>query len=141
MSDKKIQLLVVSQEKELLDTQVDQVIVPSSSGELTILPDHIPLLSQLATGELIYSKDGKQSSIVISRGFLNMSPENKLTVIVDAAVHERDISEKKAQEAIRQAQETMSSSTDQRELLLAEASLKQALWEVRVAQKTKKSTI
>ena len=80
MSKKKLQLLVVSQEKKLLDAQVDQVIVPSSSGELTILPDHIPLLRQLSTGELIYKQDNKKASIVISKRFINISQDQTLVV-------------------------------------------------------------
>ena len=55
--------------------------------------------------------------------------------MVDSAKLARDISVQKAEEAIAAAKETMSISEDRRELLLAEASLKQALLEIKVAQK------
>lgn len=141
MTQKKIKLSVVSQEKELLSTDVDQVSLPTSTGQITVLPDHIPLLSQLQTGELSYLIDEKQESIVISSGIVDVGDDNHITVIVDTAKHERDISLQKAEQAIASAKETMEHSTDQRELLLAEASLRQAMWEIRVAQKTKKSKI
>lgn len=141
MTQKKINLSVVSQEKELLSTNVDQVTLPTSTGEITVLPDHIPLLSQLQTGEMRYLNQEKEESIVISNGIVDVGDDNQITVIVDTAKHERDISMQKAEEAIKSAKETMEHSTDQRELLLAEASLKQAMWEIRVAQKTKKSKI
>lgn len=141
ISHKKIQLTIVSQERQLLSTEVTSVTLPTVNGEITILPNHIPLLSQLETGELVYRQDDQESSFVISRGFLDMNPDNELTIIVDAAKHVRDLSEQKAQAAIDKARETMAVSTNQRELLLAEASLRQALWEIKVAQKTKKAKI
>ena len=75
---------------------------------------------------------------MVSKGFLDVGPNNQITVMVDTATHARDISVEKAEKAIQAAQETMKTSRDQRELLLAEASLKQALWEVKVARASKR---
>lgn len=134
-----LHLSVVSQEKKLLDVTVSSVTAPTTSGEITVLPNHIPLFTELTTGELIYSVQEKQDSFVISRGFLSKSPQNELTIIVDTATHIRDISLEKAQEAIKQAQETMQTTTDKRELILAEASLKKAMLEVNIALRSKKT--
>ena len=138
---KKITLTIVSQEKQLLKTQVDQVSVPTTQGEVTILPNHIPLFSKLAEGELTY-KDGADSQLFfVMGGFLSVSAESEVTVIADAASLARDISIQKAQEAVEQAKTTIATSTDRRELLMAEASLRRALLEIRIAQKTKRSSI
>jgi len=141
MATSKLQLSVVSQEKKLLSQEVDLVTLPTQTGEITILPDHIPLLSQLQTGELRYVLNGQEQSIVISQGIVDKGPDNTLTVIVDSATHQRDISLQKAEQAIAQAHETMKQTVNQRELLMAEASLRQAMWEIKVAQKTKKAKI
>ena len=141
MLKNKLQLSVVSQEKKLLSQEVDLVTLPTQTGEITILPDHIPLLSQLQTGELRYMADGQEQSIVISQGIVDKGPDNTITVIVDSATHARDISVQKAEQAIKQAHETMKQTVNQRELLLAEASLRQAMWEIKVAQKTRKARI
>lgn len=141
MEKKTLRLVIVSQEKLLLDEAVDSVTAPTTTGEVTILPSHIPLLTQLQPGELIYKSTNGEDSLVVSKGFLEMSPEDTLTVIVDSAVLARDISVEKAQEAIKRAQETMASTVDRHEVILAEASLKQAMWEIKVAQKTRKSKI
>lgn len=141
MSNKPYRLLVLSQEKQLVDVEVESATVPTTTGQVTILADHIPLLSSLAGGELTYKTNQGQESIVISKGFLDMDDQNKLTIMVDTAVHERDISLEKAQQAMIAAKETMATSQDQHELILAEASLKQAMWEIQVAQKTRKAKI
>ncbi len=139
---KHILLTVVSQEKQLLKTQVEQITAPTVTGEITVLPEHIGLFSKLETGELKYIVDGKEESLVISDGFITVSPDSTVTIMVDTAKFARDISLAKAEEAVQAAKETIKASPeDRRELLMAEASLKRALLEIRVAQKTRKTSI
>ncbi len=139
---KHILLTVVSQEKQLLKTQVEQITAPTAMGEITILPEHIGLFSKLETGELRYLVSGVEESLVISDGFITVSPDSTVTVMVDAAKFARDISVQKAEEAVKAASETIKASPeDRRELLMAEASLRLALLEIKIAQKSKKSAI
>ncbi len=132
----KLQLTVVSQERQLLQEQVDSVTAPASDGEVTILPEHISLVTTLDPGELIYRSNGSESSIVVSNGFLTVGSNNQVIVMVDSAVHAREISLKKSQEAIEAAQSAITISRSRQELLLAEAALKRALLEVRVAERS-----
>jgi F-type H+-transporting ATPase subunit epsilon len=141
MSDKTMTLTVVSQEKQLLSEEVSSVTAPAVMGEITVLPGHIPLLTKLELGELHYVKDNTVYDLVVSQGFINVEPENQVTVIVDAAKHVRDLSVEKAEKAMQAAQETMQNTTDTNELLMAEASLRQAMLEIKVAQKSKKAQI
>jgi F-type H+-transporting ATPase subunit epsilon len=134
---KKILLTVVSQEKQLIKTKVDQITAPTAEGEITILPKHVALFSKLKEGELIYVDGIKEDSLVISNGFITVSPNSEVTVMVDSAKMAREISLSKAEEAVKAAKETMTHSVDRRELLMAEASLKKAMLEIRVAQKSK----
>jgi len=139
---KQILLTVVSQEKQLLKTEVEQITAPTVEGEITVLPEHIGLFSKLETGELRFLINGTEDTIIISEGFITVSPDSTVTVMVDTATHARDISIAKAQEAVKAAKEMIQSSPeDRRELLMAEASLKRALLEIRVAQKSKKTAI
>lgn len=137
----QLQLEVVSQEKKLLSAKIESLTAQTSEGEVTILPNHIPLFAKLVPGELVYREQKKEYSVVVSNGFLDVGPNNTITVMVDTAVAARDISEQKAQEAIEKARQTMQNSTDRQELLLAEASLRLAMLELKVAQKSKKSKI
>ncbi|HEX7017828.1 MAG TPA: ATP synthase F1 subunit epsilon [Patescibacteria group bacterium] len=138
---KQLHLTIVSQEKKLLDEQVDSITLPASEGEITVLPDHIPLFTKLSTGELIYRQGKEEHSFVITKGFVDIGPDNHVQIMVDAAIAAKEISLEKAQQAIQNAQRTMEQSQDQRELMLAEASLRQAMWEIRVAQKSRKVKI
>lgn len=137
----KLNLTIVSQEKQLVSTQVDSLTVYTSEGEITVLPGHIPLFTQLETGELIYRVAKEESLFVVTKGFMDIGPNNTVVVMADMAVDARNISVQKAEAAMEAAHKTMQSSTDRRELLLAEASLKQAMWEIKVAQKTHRTRI
>lgn len=137
----KLHLKVVSQERALLDTTADSVTAVTTEGEITILPGHIPLFTKLATGELIYRLDKTEDGIIISKGFLTVANNDEITVMADTAVYEREVSLAKAEEAVKKAQETLQVSQNQRERILAEASLRRALLEIKVAQRTKRTSI
>lgn len=138
---KTFPLNIVSQEKKLLSEEVESVTIPTSEGEITVLYKHVPLFAKVTTGELVYRALGNVTSVVVSNGFVNVAPSSEVTVMVDSGVLQRDISVQKAEAAIQAAHETMKKTRDQRELLMAEASLRQAMMEVKVAQKTKKTKI
>jgi F-type H+-transporting ATPase subunit epsilon len=136
-----LSLKVVSQEKQLIATQTESLTVPTTQGEITILPGHVPLFATLQAGELNFKESGVERFVVISPGFLNIAPNNEVTIMVDSAVNDRDISLEKAETAIKQAKESITTATNRRELILAEASLKRAMLEIRVAEKTRRSRI
>lgn len=131
----KIQLTIITQEKQLLDVVVDQITVMTTSGEITVLPNHIPLFTRLQTGELVYKQNGQPHSVIVSGGFLDVSPDSKITVLADTASLESDITLAKAEEAKRKAEETMAQKTDRRNFMIAEASLRKALLELKVARR------
>jgi len=132
---KHITLNIITQEKELLKIEVELVSVPTVTGEITVLPNHIPLFTKLQTGELRYKKDGQYSSVIILNGFLDVSPESVVTVLTDTATLERDITVAQAEEAKKKAEESMKQKLDTRQTLIAEASLKKALLELNLARK------
>ncbi len=137
----KLHLKIVSQERELLDTTVDQITLPTAEGEITVLPGHISLVSRLKPGELQYVNDRKSHVVVVSRGFLTIAPINQVTVMVDSAVEEREISLIAAEKAVKRAEEIIKLSGDERERLKAEAELRWALLQLNIAERSKRSRL
>lgn len=135
----QLHLKIVSQERELVSEDASSVNVPSTEGELTILPRHIPLFVSLKSGIVRYTNtQGDENLLVISRGFLNVDPNNTATIMIDSAVTEREISPAKAEAAIEAAKRKIqASSADGEELLRAEAELRYALLQLRVARHSK----
>ena len=135
-----LKLIIVTQERELLNVEVEQVTVPTTSGEVTILPHHAPLFTQLQTGELVYKEDGKTKSAVVTSGFMDVGPNSTVTILSDTASLESDITLAKAEEAKKKAEETMEQKVDRRTFMLAEASLRKALTELKIARRRHSTT-
>lgn len=137
MSAAKLTLQVITQEEHLLTEIVDAVTAPAIEGEVTILPHHISLFTKLEAGELVYQKAGHKISYVVSGGFMEVAGGNTVTILADSAINSERINIAKAEEAKKRAEELLKEKTSQRELLLAEADLRRAIMELKVARKKK----
>ncbi|MDD3301268.1 MAG: ATP synthase F1 subunit epsilon [Patescibacteria group bacterium] len=106
MSDiKSIKFEITTPEKVLMKEEVLSVSVPTTSGELTILPDHIPLISILKSGVLeIHLLDGGISLMSVSGGFLEVL-KNKIVILADTAEKAEELNEQRIKEARLKAEE------------------------------------
>lgn len=101
-----LQLDIVTPEKRVFSEQVDSVTLPGSEGELGILPSHIPLVTALKPGELVYAKSGKAENFAVGTGFVEVTGQ-RVSVLTDMAMGEGDIDEKAVEEALKRAQERL----------------------------------
>lgn len=131
-----LHLSIVTPEKQLLSEEVDEVIVPTTSGELAILPEHVALLAQLQPGELQIKKGNKTEHFVVVGGFLEVG-KNTVTVLADYAVHGKEISEAAAQQAKDRAEKAMKEKKSDVDFAAAEAEFRRAILELRVAKRQK----
>jgi len=76
----KINLMIVTRERKIIDTQVDEVILPASDGEIGVLPGHTPLLASLAIGQLRYRSGNTVHRLVISWGFAEVLPDRVIVL-------------------------------------------------------------
>ena len=125
---------IVTPEKILLEEEIDQVVIPTTSGEITVLPHHIPLVSQLAPGILIIKKNGKEEDIVLQGGFLQITDKG-LIILADYAVSGKDVSVAQAEEAKKRAERAMKEKTNDREFALAELEFQRAILELKAASR------
>ena len=74
---KRLQLTIVSPEKELFQGEVNQITLPGVMGSFTILPQHAPIVSSLTRGKLSYvTADGTAKDLEIAGGFVEMNDNN-----------------------------------------------------------------
>jgi F-type H+-transporting ATPase subunit epsilon len=76
----KLNLMIVTRERKIVETQVDEVILPGYDGELGILPGHTPLLALLKIGELRYRTGNVVNRLVISWGFAEVLPDRVIVL-------------------------------------------------------------
>ena len=127
-----IRLDIVTAERAVYSEDVEMIIAPGVQGQLGILPHHTPLMTTLQAGELRIKKDGREISLAISGGFLEVRPD-KVVVLADSAERADEIDVSRAEEARRRAQERLSEKEKGADEARAEASLGRSLVRLKVA--------
>src|SRR5215213_11636656 len=94
----KLRLEVVTAEREVFADDIDMVVAPGGEGELGILPRHAPLLSTLQPGVLRLKKDGEETLMAVSGGFIQVY-KDRVLVLADTAERADEIEETRAEEA------------------------------------------
>src|SRR5687768_14160930 len=103
----KLKLKIVTPEKEILSSEVDEVVAPSTQGALGIYPHHMNIMVRLDPGELVMRADGKEEFLAVGGGFLQVM-DNTVTVMTDLAANVSEIDEKSIEDARKRAQEALS---------------------------------
>jgi len=106
-----MQFKIITPEKVVYQDEIDQLTLPTQQGEITILKNHIPLVSVLKAGEMIIKKDNEEISMALSGGFVEVR-EKEIIVLADTAECAEDIDEEKAEEAKKRAQKLLEESKD-----------------------------
>ncbi len=102
-----IEVEVISQVRRLYHTdQADMVIIPGSEGEMGVLPNHTPLLTTLAFGELRIVEGDDIISFVVYGGVVEVRP-HKVTVLADDAASVRELDMNQIEAARERARELM----------------------------------
>jgi F-type H+-transporting ATPase subunit epsilon len=132
-----LHLEIVTPEARTFSGEAQMVTVPGVDGDLGILPDHMPLMTQVNPGELrITTADGDQY-LAIGSGFLEVLPD-RVSVMTDMAVPEAEIDEKAAEEAVARAQrELAEKSLSGEEHAFVQASLLKSLAQLHVKRRSR----
>lgn len=104
MAKKTIKFEVVTPERVVLKKQVLQATVPTEDGEITILPEHIPLMSILKPGVVeMKLEDGELELMSVSGGFIEVM-RDKIVILADTAERADELDEARIEEARARAE-------------------------------------
>ena len=105
---KTIHFQIATPEKVVFDApEAESISLPTKMGEITILPDHLPVVASLVPGEVRVKVGGEEVVMAVSGGFIEIRP-GKVVVLADSAEHAEEIDEARAEEARQRAQELIS---------------------------------
>jgi len=102
----RIQLRIVTPERELVEGEVSEVSIPGKDGYLGVLPGHAPLLTELQSGELTYRQDEMPFHVAIHWGFAEVLPD-RVIVLANLAERAEEIDVERAERARRRAEEQL----------------------------------
>ena len=131
-----IKVDVVSAEVHIFSGQAELVSLPGTSGELGIMPGHLPLITLIRPGFVRVHVPGEQEpeQIFVAGGVLEVQPE-QVTVLSDTAVRSKDLDEARAKEALAAAEAARASATGSIEIARIEAEIAALAAELAVIRK------
>lgn len=110
-----MRLKIVSPERVMFDDDVNEVVVNTKQGQITVMPNHVPLVSILIAGDILIRKEeGSQEGtegvgdipLVISGGFIEVV-KNQVVILADTAEHVKELDIDRAQKAIELAEKLL----------------------------------
>lgn len=134
----KILFKIITPERVVFSDEVEQVSMMTRSGEITVLPHHIPLVTILQPGELRYKKNGEELFLAVSGGFAEVRPDNTIVVLADTAEHAHEIDVERAKAAHDRAVKMMEEHRDNVDYTALQVNLERALVRLKVGNKWKK---
>ncbi|MFA6256855.1 MAG: ATP synthase F1 subunit epsilon [Candidatus Paceibacterota bacterium] len=138
---KQIKLKIVTPERLVLEEMVEQVSMPTTLGEITVLPDHIPLITGLASGDVVAVAQGEHIPMAVVGGFVEIKHNGdgvtEVAVLADFAEHVSEISDEKIEQAKVRAEELkkLMENKEHVDFEHFEAELERSLARVKIADK------
>ena len=108
-----IKLEIVTPEAKTFSDDVDMVTLTGSEGEMGILPQHMPLMTQLVAGEIIARKGGENIFLAVGDGFVQVTGE-RVAILTDMAIRAENIDEAAAEEARKKAEARLAQKIERR---------------------------
>lgn len=133
-----LNLEIVTPEKRAYSGSARMVVVPGAEGELGILPDHMPLMTQILPGEVqVTTESGEELFLAVGEGFVEVCPD-RVSLLTDMAIEEGEIDEKAAEEAVARAERDLrEQALAGEELATVEASLLKSLAQLKVKRRSR----
>ena len=126
-----LKLEIVTPEAKVYSEDVDMVTLPGVEGEMGIFPMHVPLMTQLASGEVSVRKNGQDFFLAVGDGFVEVTGE-RVSILTDMAIKAENIDEAKAEEARQRAEARLAEKIDETEVATTKAALDHALAQLKV---------
>jgi F-type H+-transporting ATPase subunit epsilon len=138
----RLDLVIVTPERQLLREKTVEVQLPGEGGYLGILPGHAPLITELGIGELSYhDANGKESEhMAILRGFAEVLPD-RVTVLAETAERAEEIDLQRAKDALARAEKRLAANDPNIDWDRANIALQRALIRIQVATKRRSALV
>jgi len=132
-----IKLEIVTPEAKIFSDDVDMVTLTGTEGEMGILPQHMPLMTQLVAGEIIAQKGKDAIFLAVGDGFVQVTGD-RVAILTDMAIEADNIDEAKAEEARQLAEARLSQKITDEEAAHIQAALAHATTQLKVKRLRKK---
>lgn len=128
------QFQIFTAQRQVLNTEIESVILPTTEGEIGIYRNHAPLVTALAIGVVQYGpKQERKQRAAVTGGFAEMN-NNVLTVYASAAELAEEIDIMRAKQAQERAERHLAQKHEDLDFNRAQVALQRALTRIKAAQ-------
>lgn len=131
-------LRVMAPNRTVWNSEAQEVILSTNSGQIGILPNHAPLLTALDIGVMKIRSDSQWTAMALMGGFA-MIDNNQMTILVNEAEKASDINSEEAQELFLTAQTSLTEANGRKQIIEANLALKRAKARLEAVSATVKS--
>jgi F-type H+-transporting ATPase subunit epsilon len=131
---KTLRLEIVTPDATAYSEDVDMVTLPGVEGQLGILPEHVPLMTQMVPGEMILRKNGQDRFLAVGEGLIEITGDH-VAILTDLAIAAENIDEAKAEEARQRAAARLRERLSSEEVASVNAALARSLAQLRVKRR------
>lgn len=135
--DTTLKLQIVTPDGTAFSDHVQMVTLPGSEGQFGVLPQHIPLMTQIVPGELIVRQNGADRLFAVGEGLVEITADS-VAILTDMAVAAEDIDAAKVEEARREAEERLREKLSAEEIANVHSTLARLMAELNVKQDYRK---
>jgi len=132
--DNTLRLEIVTPDATVYSEDVDMVTLPGVEGQIGILPQHVPLMTQMVPGEMIVRKNGQDRFLAVGEGLVEITGDH-VAILTDLAVAAENIDEAKAEEARQRAAARLREKLSSEEVASVNAVLARSLAQLYVKRR------
>ena len=137
---KMLQVKLITPEKILFEGEALSLSIPTTSGVITVLPNHVPLISSIHLGELIIKTNSEILHFAVFSGVVDVRPESFVTILADRSERAEEIDVRRAEEAVIRAKKLLEEKVHESDVDFArfESMIEKELNRVKVGSKWEK---
>ena len=120
-----LQVCIMTPDKIFWDEKVEEIILPTNTGQMGVLTNHAPLITALDIGVMSIRQENSWDCFALMNGFASIQ-NNKVTILVNSAESKQTIDTDKAEKEFLEAQERVNKAVDEKEKVEASLAFKRA---------------
>ncbi len=132
-----LKLEIVTPEATVCSEDVDMVTLPAAGGQIGILPQHVPLMTQMVPGEMIVRAKGSDRFLAVGEGLVEVTGD-RVAILTDMAIAAENIDEAKAEEARQKAAARLRQKLSAEQVAAVNAALARSLAKLGVKRRQRK---
>jgi F-type H+-transporting ATPase subunit epsilon len=132
-----LKLEIITPEAKTFSDDVDMVTFTGGGGEMGVLPQHMPLMTQLVGGEIIANKGTERIFLAVGDGFVQVTGD-RVSILTDMAVRAENIDEAAAEQARQRAEARLAQKLSDEDAASATAALAHALTQLKIKRQRHK---